>query len=791
MTRQRREEEEEDMLDEGSVDAVEDPLCPSFKLSREQHKEDCKQWRRALIIKLLGKRMGARFLMARVIRMWNLMGVYEVIDMDNGYLVVRFQEDSDYNHVLHEGLWIVADHYLTVQRWRPLFNPYDDQLKKLAVWIRIPGLPLELYTTKNLWKIGSIFGRTRKIDKNSIRRNEYGDKDVTERARFARICVEVDFRKSFLSKFKIGERVLQVGYEGLHMICFACGMYGHRKDLCPSIGGQKISVETDAPGVRDQDVEMKEKVEEKQKVDEAFGSWMVVQKPGKGRRMRVAPVNSTTNKEGNQKLEDQKDTAVVGGIAGEAVYTDSPMQDVVPDIVPEIGDKKEVVMSKVDGGSGSDRKAKGPVPSILSSGSDKQKKGGMKPGPFKGGTLGPNGVQKNKVTNKGTVNRSQGTENHPPNSSSLGKQKVISRSKGSEGGVLQPTQDPNNLVNGKGRGEENTIPVKTGGFVLNGTEGDQGISGPGGTRTLVGTNKSRNGVGIMIDKSFRDKVVDVKRKGDRIILVKLVVGDLILNILSVYAPQIGLQPTDKSQFWEDLEERVVKKGFPALIRDIKYRFKIKVFALLETRIQGDRGDAIVKKLGFSKFFKHEAVGFMGGIWILWDDRDVEVEVIRTHHQYVHTRIHYIEEERMELATFVYGSPRRVEKIKLWEDLVDISDSVVGPWILLGDFNSVLRQHEKDEGLDVCWKSIQDMQDCLMDCRIADVGFKDPSFTWRRGKLQERVDRACANEEWNVVWPNKVVAHLPYFSSDHRPILVSCSQSSQESRGEIQFKFLAA
>ncbi|XP_061363633.1 uncharacterized protein LOC133307191 [Gastrolobium bilobum] len=201
MTRQRREEEEEDMLEEGSVDAVEDPLCPSFKLSREQHKEDCKQWRKALIIKLLGKRMGARFLMARVIRMWNLMGVYEVIDMDNGYLVVRFQEDSDYNHVLYEGPWIVADHYLTVQRWRPLFNSYDDQLKKLAVWIRIPGLPLELYTTKNLWKIGSIFGRTLKIDKNSIRRNEYGDGDVTERAKFARICVEVDLRKSFLSKF--------------------------------------------------------------------------------------------------------------------------------------------------------------------------------------------------------------------------------------------------------------------------------------------------------------------------------------------------------------------------------------------------------------------------------------------------------------------------------------------------------------------------------------------------------------------------------------------------------------
>ncbi|XP_061359419.1 uncharacterized protein LOC133303515 [Gastrolobium bilobum] len=86
------------------------------------------------------------------------------------------------------------------------------------------------------------------------------------------------------------------------------------------------------------------------------------------------------------------------------------------------------------------------------------------------------------------------------------------------------------------------------------------VDGTGFKLWYTGTNKSRNGVGIMIDKSFRDKVVDVKRKGDRIILVKLVVGDLILNILSVYAPQIGLQPTDKSQFWEDLEE--VLRGIP-------------------------------------------------------------------------------------------------------------------------------------------------------------------------------------------------------------------------------------
>ena len=40
----------------------------------------------------------------------------------------------------------------------------------------------------------------------------------------------------------------------------------------------------------------------------------------------------------------------------------------------------------------------------------------------------------------------------------------------------------------------------------------------------------------MIDKSLKDGVVEVRRQGDRIILVKLVISDMVLNIISAYAP---------------------------------------------------------------------------------------------------------------------------------------------------------------------------------------------------------------------------------------------------------------
>jgi hypothetical protein len=72
--------------------------------------------------------------------------------------------------------------------------------------------------------------------------------------------------------------------------------------------------------------------------------------------------------------------------------------------------------------------------------------------------------------------------------------------------------------------------------------------------------RSRNGVGILIDKSLKNEVVAVRRQEDKIIMIKLVFGDLVLNIISVYAPQVGLSDDVKRRFWEDIEDMV--RGVP-------------------------------------------------------------------------------------------------------------------------------------------------------------------------------------------------------------------------------------
>lgn len=215
----------------------EDPLCPVMKVTKEELRKAQKPWRMSMIVKLLGKRVGLRFLQTRLNRMWQSVGAMDVIDLENDYFLVRFEDRRDFMFVFTEGPWYISDHCLIIQRWKPEFFPFEDELKKVAVWIRIPGLPMELYEKHILWRIGNTLGRTVKIDSNTLREKEgsRGEFYKTERVKIARICVEVDLRKVLVSKFELKCRQYNVEYEGLHMVCFDCGIYGHRKDECPML----------------------------------------------------------------------------------------------------------------------------------------------------------------------------------------------------------------------------------------------------------------------------------------------------------------------------------------------------------------------------------------------------------------------------------------------------------------------------------------------------------------------------------------------------------------------------
>lgn len=93
----------------------------------------------------------------------------------------------------------------------------------MAVWVRLPGLPVEYFRNDVLKLILGKVGTPLKLDMTTA---------AVERGRFARAAVEIDLTKPLVSMVWIHNRIQRVEFEALHVVCFECGDFGHRAAAC-------------------------------------------------------------------------------------------------------------------------------------------------------------------------------------------------------------------------------------------------------------------------------------------------------------------------------------------------------------------------------------------------------------------------------------------------------------------------------------------------------------------------------------------------------------------------------
>ena len=80
-----------------------------------------------------------------------------------------------------------------------------------------------------------------------------------------------------------------------------------------------------------------------------------------------------------------------------------------------------------------------------------------------------------------------------------------------------------------------------------------------------GNEEGRGGVGILLAKKWWDHVRGCDRISDRILVLKLRVGQTITTVISVYAPQQGLDNDQKDSFYNELRETVAKMDVQELV----------------------------------------------------------------------------------------------------------------------------------------------------------------------------------------------------------------------------------
>ena len=79
------------------------------------------------------------------------------------------------------------------------------------------------------------------------------------------------------------------------------------------------------------------------------------------------------------------------------------------------------------------------------------------------------------------------------------------------------------------------------------------LLGNGYKMFYVGEKSGRNGVGIVVEESLVDSVVEVNEYSSRLMMVKLCWEGIGVNVVSAYGPQAGLGGEVRDEFWEEFD----------------------------------------------------------------------------------------------------------------------------------------------------------------------------------------------------------------------------------------------
>lgn len=119
--------------------------------------------------------------------------------------------------------------------------------------------------------------------------------------------MEVDITKPLLTQFRMKKRVRRIEYEGIHLVCFGCGVVGHRKEDCTAKPPGNTS-ENQHAAEADEEMNVNGEGYERQakitkETDDGFpgnersGPWMLAKK--KERNLGKNRQNKMGNKDGN------------------------------------------------------------------------------------------------------------------------------------------------------------------------------------------------------------------------------------------------------------------------------------------------------------------------------------------------------------------------------------------------------------------------------------------------------------------------------------------------------------
>jgi hypothetical protein len=216
----------------------------------------------------------------------------DMMDIGYGFFMVKFDLEVDREKVISGGPWMIFDHCVAIRPWTTDFISSQVQINKTLVWIRFPSLGMEYYDESLLLALATAVGRPVKVDIHTL---------DASRGKFARVCIEIDLDKPVVGKVWFRDYWYKVEYEGLHLLCQRCGLYGHVSRNCSGsinvkqatkvctnmmvVGGETVVPTATEPNSHTNTESNKN--DTRLNGEDLYGDWLVVnRKKNQGRKSR-------------------------------------------------------------------------------------------------------------------------------------------------------------------------------------------------------------------------------------------------------------------------------------------------------------------------------------------------------------------------------------------------------------------------------------------------------------------------------------------------------------------------
>lgn len=164
------------------------------------------------------------------------------------------------------------------------------------------------------------------------------------------------------------------------------------------------------------------------------------------------------------------------------------------------------------------------------------------------------------------------------------------------------------------------------------------------------------------------------------------------------------------------------------VRDLVKSHQPSLFCVCETHVLFNRVERFWSSLGYKPLFLQEASGHSGGLWVLSNSPDTTFTLVESMNQAITFSVN--RRSDTWFCTFLYASSTFTNRCRFWEHLQLLHSHVLGPWLLLGDFNECLFSTEVSGGRYNLARATL-LAQMIHQCSLMDLYTIGGLFTWRK------------------------------------------------------------